>query len=204
MDYQLPNEVKIILEKFTKANYQIYIVGGSVRDLIMGRDVHDWDFTTDAKPEDILKLFPEGFYDNNFGTVGVVFENQGVARDGAPQQVPAANEMSEDIDGAVERQDPQVFEITTMRKEGEYQDFRHPEKVSWTNKIEEDLARRDFTMNSIALSADGKIVDPFSGQVDIKNKIIKAVGEPDKRFKEDALRLLRAIRFSAQLGFDIE
>lgn len=183
MDYQLPNEVKIILDKFIKANYRIYIVGGAVRDLIMGRKVKDWDFTTDAPPEEILKLFPESFYDNKFGTVGIPVKNTS-----------------------------EVYEITTMRKEGKYGDFRHPEQVKWTDKIEEDLARRDFTINAIALRltslSQGKpsgkgIVDPFGGCQDIEAKIIKAVGDPDKRFKEDALRLMRAIRIATELGFEI-
>lgn len=175
----LPKEVQEILDIFEKAGSQIYIVGGSVRDLVMGRQVHDWDFTTDAKPEEILKLFPEGFYDNKFGTVGIP------------------------VDG-------QVFEITTMRKEGVYQDFRHPTEVAWTNKIEEDLARRDFTINAFALRlAQGKpsdydIVDPFGGQQDIQDGIIRAVGNPNLRFREDALRLMRAIRIATQLEFEIE
>ena len=120
MHYQLTKAVENILDKFNKSGFQIYIVGGAVRDLILGKNVTDWDFTTDAKPEEILKLIPEGFYDNKFGTVGVPINDQ-------------------------------VFEVTTMRKEGIYKDFRHPIDVSWTNKIEEDLARRDFTINAIAL-----------------------------------------------------
>ncbi|MBI2020365.1 CCA tRNA nucleotidyltransferase [Candidatus Daviesbacteria bacterium] len=170
MKYQLPNEVKIILDKFQKAQHQIYIVGGAVRDLLMGKEVKDWDFTTDAKPEEILKIIPEGFYDNKFGTVGLAVG-----------------------DG--------IFEITTMRKEGVYKDFRHPTKVSWTNQIEDDLARRDFTINALALSEDGQIVDPFQGQDDLDHKLIKAVGDPTKRFQEDALRLIRAIRFATELEF---
>ncbi|MCL4366064.1 CCA tRNA nucleotidyltransferase [Patescibacteria group bacterium] len=172
MDYQLPKEVKNILDKFQKANFQIYIVGGAVRDLLMGKAVSDWDFTTDAKPEEILKIITEGFYNNKFGTVGLE-TNLG------------------------------IFEITTMRKEGIYKDHRHPTEVGWTNKIEEDLARRDFTINAIALSANN-LVDPFKGQDDIKNKIIKAVGNPNQRFEEDALRLMRAIRIAAQLEFEID
>ena len=172
-DYTLPAKVKNILDKFTKANYQIYIVGGAVRDLLLGKDVKDWDFTTDAKPEQILKLFPEGFYDNKFGTVGITVGNS-------------------------------IFEVTTMRKEGVYEDFRHPKEVSWTDKIEEDLARRDFTMNAVAIPYKGEMVDPFNGCKDIEQKIVRAVGDPNKRFEEDALRLMRAIRFSAQLNFDIE
>lgn len=173
MNYTLSNEVKIILDKFIKAEYQIYIVGGAVRDLLMGKVVKDWDFTTDAKPEEILKVIPEGFYDNKFGTVGIAIGEA-------------------------------VFEITTMRKEGKYEDFRHPSKVVWTSKIEEDLGRRDFTINSIALSTKTEVVDPFNGQKDVKDKIIRAVGDPNIRFKEDALRLIRAIRFAAELDFDID
>lgn len=174
MDYKIPNHIKNILDKFQKNNFQIYIVGGAVRDLLMGKIVSDWDFTTDARPDDILKLFPDGFYDNKFGTVGIPTKTT------------------------------KMYEITTMRKEGTYQDYRHPNKVSWTNKIEEDLARRDFTVNAIALSLDGKTIDPFNGQVDIKNKLIKAVGNPGKRFQEDALRLMRAIRITTELEFDVE
>jgi tRNA nucleotidyltransferase (CCA-adding enzyme) len=170
---ELPSDVKNIMNKFQKAGYQIYIVGGAVRDLLMDRQVNDWDFTTDATPEEILKVIPEGFYDNKFGTVGL---NVG----------------------------DEVFEITTMRKEGDYKDFRHPTKVGWTNKIEEDLARRDFTINALALSADEKIIDPFLGQQDIREKIIKTVGDPNNRFREDALRLIRAIRIATQLEFDID
>lgn len=185
MEYQVPKEVQEILEKFNKSGFQIYIVGGAVRDLIMGRSVADWDFTTDAKPEKILKLFPEGFYDNKFGTVGVLSKH-----------LPVRQLADDHLEG-------EVFEITTMRKEGKYEDFRHPEQVKWTSKIEEDLARRDFTINAIALSEKGT-VDPSGGCQDIENKLIKAVGDPNKRFQEDALRLMRAIRIATQLDFDIE
>ena len=172
MDYTLPKHVKNILEKFQKNKFQIYIVGGAVRDILMKKEIHDWDFTTDAKPEEILKLFPHGFYDNKFGTVGVLVGKE-------------------------------IFEITTMRKEGIYKDSRHPVEISWTNKIAEDLARRDFTINAIAVS-DQEIVDPYKGQHDIENGIVRAVGEPSKRFQEDALRLIRAIRIATQLKFKIE
>ncbi len=181
MDFKLPEEVKTILERFTEAGFQIYIVGGAPRDLILGREVTDWDFTTDAKPEQILKILPNGFYNNQFGTVGI-----------------PANSLHT------------VFEITTMRKEGGYTDFRHPSNIAWTDKIEEDLKRRDFTINAMALTykdAVGKslkLVDPFNGQQDLANKLIRAAGDPRLRFEEDALRLMRAIRFAAQLEFTIE
>ncbi len=176
MQTNLPKEVTEVINKFTKAGFEIYIVGGAVRDLILGKEVKDWDFTTDAKPEEMLKIFPEGFYDNKFGTVGV---KTGLG----------------------------IFEVTTMRKEGLYKDHRHPIGVGWTNKIEEDLARRDFTVNAIAASFKSneiELVDPYQGQKDIENKIIRAVGDPGKRFQEDALRLMRAIRFATQLNFSIE
>ncbi len=176
MIFSLPIEAKNVLEKFTMMGFKIYLVGGAVRDLLMGKEVKDWDFTTDAKPDEILKVFPEGFYDNKFGTVGI----------------PSKHLRDE------------VMEITTMRKEGDYQDHRHPLEITWTDKIKEDLARRDFTVNAIALNSSEVIVDPYNGQQDIKNKIIKAVGEPNTRFKEDALRLIRAVRLTAQLGFKID
>lgn len=190
----LPEEILEISNKFKTLNYQLYLVGGSVRDLLMKREVHDWDFTTDAKPEQILKIFPNGFYNNKFGTVGVKLS-------AIPMNIGTT--------------DNSVIEITTMRKEGEYKDHRHPEEVTWTDKIEEDLKRRDFTINALALkltdftdSTDHtdftEIIDPFSGQDDLAAKLIKAVGDPDQRFQEDALRLMRAIRFSSQLGFEIE
>ncbi len=161
------------MQKFTDAGYSVYIVGGPVRDLLLTRVVKDWDFTTDASPEEIIKLFPNGHYNNKFGTVGVP-------------------------DG------DHIFEITTMRKEGVYDDNRHPTEVQWTKDITEDLARRDFTMNALAMDQDQKLVDPFQGQEDLRNKIIRTVNNPDQRFEEDGLRLMRAVRFAAQLGFEIE
>lgn len=184
MEIILPDQVLKILQKFADSDYSIFLVGGVVRDLIMKREGKDWDLTTNATPEQILKLFPEGFYNNQFGTVGIPLNGSG-------------------------QHNPDMVEVTTMRKEGVYEDLRHPSEVSWTNNIKEDLSRRDFTINAIALKFLGQkgkfeIVDPFSGQEDVKNKIIKAVGDPEKRFKEDALRLIRAIRFSTKLNFKIE
>ncbi|MDO8498890.1 MAG: HD domain-containing protein, partial [bacterium] len=215
MRYELPKEVEEVLKKLAQEGFQAYIVGGAVRDLLMGKKVSDWDFTTDAKPEEILKVFPKGFYDNKFGTVGIAVEKVGGAEERSRAST-AANETSEDAPEIPERQDPLsegIFEITTMRKEGIYQDFRHPTEVSWTDKIEEDLARRDFTINALALRltpfAQGKpseyeVSDPFQGQRDLENKLIRAVGNPNLRFQEDALRLMRAIRIAAQLEFAIE
>lgn len=169
---KLPPAVQTILSTLQKKGFEIYVVGGSVRDLLMNRDTKGWDFTTNATPEEILALFPDSFYDNQFGTVGI--------------------KMPDDI-----------YEVTTYRSEKGYTDHRHPDKVIWGKTIEEDLSRRDFTINAIAY--DGKtIVDPFAGQKDIDNKLIRAVGKPEKRFEEDALRMMRAIRIASQLGFQIE
>ena len=173
---QLPESVHEILEKFTKAGYEIYIVGGAVRDTIMGRITNDWDFTTNATPEEILKVIPGGLYNNQFGTVFT---------DNPEDEV-------------------HPHEITTFRTEEGYEDFRHPNKISWGKSLDEDLSRRDFTINSLAFDRNLKIIDLYDGQSDIKNKLIKAVGDPDTRFSEDALRMMRAVRIAAELGFTIE
>lgn len=170
---ELPSAVKKTIEKLKKAGFEAWAVGGSVRDLLMRRKTKNWDFTTNATPGQILKIFPNGFYDNRFGTVGVPQENE------------------------------EIYEITTYRTERGYSDRRHPDKIKWGQSLEEDLARRDFTINSLVF--DGKkLVDPYGGQEDIKNKLVKAVGDPEKRFAEDGLRLLRAIRIASQLSFIIE
>jgi putative nucleotidyltransferase with HDIG domain len=179
MKIQLPEFVSEILDKFTKGDYEIYIVGGAVRDLLTARMVDDWDFTTSAPPEEILKIFPDGFYDNAFGTVGISHPST-----------------------------PNPFEITTFRKEFGYSDKRRPDRVEWGKSLEEDMARRDFTINAMALKKTGKddyeVVDPFEGQKDLDKKIIRAVGDANDRFSEDALRMMRAIRIAAELGFSIE
>ncbi len=178
---KLPNEVIELLNVFKKNSFQIYIVGGAIRDLLSNKLVDNWDFTTNATPEQILKMFPDAFYNNVYGTVSIPVKTQNVAS------------LQKSI----------VFEITPFRKESDYSDSRHPEKIEWAKTIEEDLSRRDFTINSIAY--DGKnIIDPYNGQLHIQQKLIVAVGDPDKRFNEDALRLLRAVRFTSQLGFLIE
>ena len=173
----LPKEVKEIIKALESAGFEAYAVGGCVRDFILGREPYDWDITTNAKPEEIQKIFKNSVYENQFGTVAINTESE--------------NERLK------------IIEITTYRVEEKYTDKRHPDIVKFTKKLEDDLSRRDFTVNAIAY--DGKkIIDPFDGQKDIKNKIIRAVGEPYKRFNEDALRLMRAIRFSVQLNFAIE
>ena len=178
---KLPNFVEDFMSIFRKNKYQIYLVGGTVRDLLLEKNppAADWnfaDFATNATPDEILKLFPDSFYENKFGTVGIKVKNN---------------------------KQKYVFEVTTFRKESDYKDRRHPQKIEWAKTIEEDLARRDFTIN--ALAYDGKkLIDLYDGQKHLKQKLIVAVGDPDKRFSEDALRLLRAVRFCAELGFLLE
>ncbi|MBR6385554.1 MAG: HD domain-containing protein [Ruminococcus sp.] len=167
---------KIILEKLKDSGFQAFLVGGCVRDRILGRAVHDYDITTDALPEQVIKAF-EGF---KVIPTGIKHGTVTVLLNGEP------------------------FEITTFRIDGEYSDSRRPESVSFTRNLIDDLARRDFTVNAIAEDSDGNLHDPFNGLDDIKNKMIRCVGNPELRFGEDALRILRAVRFSSVLGFDIE
>ena len=193
MKFNIPEEIINIIKKLQSANFEAYLVGGCVRDLLMNpphkfmwgmnREPKDWDITTNAKPEEIQKLFPNNIYENKFGTVAV-------KTDSDDEQL-------------------KIIEITTFRLEGKYTDKRHPDEVKFAKTIEEDLSRRDFTINAIALKPNTQnlkpeLVDPYNGQEDIKNKLIRSVGEPEKRFNEDALRLMRAIRFSVQLGWEIE
>lgn len=193
MKLKLPEFVKKIIDKFEKNDFEIYVVGGVVRDLIINKGCLpvnwrvDWDFTTNATPKQILVLFPDGFYDNQFGTVGVVNPKEKKKK--------------------VYYGKSPIYEITTFRKEIGYTDRRRPDKVVWGKTIEEDLVRRDFTINAMALRfAQGKpsIIDLHGGQKDIKAKLIRAVGDHNKRFQEDALRMMRAVRIATQLGFNIE
>ncbi len=168
----LPQSAQTIIDTLKRAGYEAYAVGGSVRDLLLGKPTKGWDFTTSATPEEIVKVFPDSFYDNQFGTVGI--------------------KMTDDI-----------YEVTTYRSEKGYKDHRHPDTVVWGTSLEEDLSRRDFTINAIA--SDGKtITDPYKGQEDLKAKLIRAVGVPSDRFAEDALREMRAVRIASELGFMIE
>lgn len=170
----LPNYVKDFMNVFKKAKYEIYIVGGAVRDMILERPIKNWDFATNAKPAEILSLFKNAKYENQYGTVIVPLETKNI-----------------------------VMEITPYRKESKYSDKRHPDKIEWAKTIKEDIMRRDFTINAIAYDGN-RIVDITGGIEDISKKIIRTVGDPDKRFCEDALRLIRAIRLSSELGFVIE
>jgi len=175
----IPLEVKNIAERLKKFGFQAYFVGGCVRDLFLEREPKDWDIATDASPFEIQKLFPESIYENKFGTVAVK------------------------TDSKDERL--KIVEVTTFRLEGEYTDKRHPDEIKFAKSIEQDLARRDFTINAIALECQNlKIIDPYKGRKDLKEKIIKTVGDPEKRFSEDALRLMRAVRLAVELDFKIE
>jgi len=186
--FKIPKEIKNISEKLEKTGFESYLVGGCVRDLLLGLIPKDWDITTNAVPEEIQKIFPDSFYTNEFGTVGV-----------------KTNIGTSDV------QKLNIVEITTFRTEGKYTDKRHPDSIKFAKTIEEDLARRDFTVNAIAFflqpttyKLTPEIIDPFAGQEDLQLKIIRTVGNPDERFNEDALRLIRAVRFAAQLNFTIE
>lgn len=181
---QIAKEVLQIAEILKQSGHQAYLVGGCLRDVLLDIEPEDWDLATSAKPEEILKLFPDSVYENRFGTVGVKTDS--------------------------EEAKLKIIEVTTFRLEGTYTDKRHPDEVKFAKTIEEDLARRDFTVNAMALNLGSAkktkkdLIDPFGGQDDLKHELIKAVGKPDERFNEDALRLMRAVRFAAQLGFDIE
>lgn len=170
----IPIEVNQIIKTLNQNGYEAYIVGGCVRDFLLGYEPKDWDITTSALPLEVKNLFRHT-YDTGIkhGTITILLNNKS-------------------------------FEVTTYRIEGDYKDFRHPENVIFTDKINNDLSRRDFTMNSIAYHEKNGFVDPFYGRYDIEKKIIRGVGNADKRFKEDALRMMRAVRFSAQLNFKIE
>lgn len=186
----IPAEVRQILSALTEAEFSAHLVGGCVRDLLCGIVPKDWDVATSAAPEDIQRIFPDSFYENDFGTVGV--------KTGAREPALA------------------VVEVTPYRVETTYSDKRHPDKVTFTDSLERDLARRDFTINAMALevqnfkiknqndSSNFKIIDQFGGREDLQKGIIRAVGKAEERFGEDALRLMRAARFAAELGFAIE
>jgi poly(A) polymerase/tRNA nucleotidyltransferase (CCA-adding enzyme) len=251
---EIPKYVEEIIEKLEKAGFEAFIVGGCVRDLLLSKlaeeskfdnyrnvEPKDWDVTTNARPEQILKVFPEGKYENDFGTVLVPIRrithnveritNEQEEEEGTGNQ---ESEIGDDdgtgignrelgIEGGGEEKN-KVVEITTYRSEHGYSDKRHPDQVFFEDELEKDLARRDFTVNAMAagritqkvehVTPDNdryalrdmryEIVDLFGGEKDLKKKIIRAVGEPADRFKEDALRMMRAVRFSSQLDFAIE
>ncbi|MCR5731937.1 MAG: HD domain-containing protein [Sphaerochaetaceae bacterium] len=174
--YPLPDKIKALSEPFTKKGFSLYLVGGAVRDYLLGKENDDYDFTTDAKPEEVISLFPGHTIPTGIkhGTVTVRFKGES-------------------------------YEITTFRADGEYSDGRHPDCVKFVRNIESDLERRDFTINAFACSVEsGEILDLHGGKQDLAAGLIRAIGEPKKRFDEDALRMMRACRFASRLDFEIE
>lgn len=179
MHFEIPEEVRRVGSLLREAGFEAYLVGGCVRDLVVGRTPKDWDLTTNARPEDIQKIFPDSFYENDFGTVGVKTDSP----------------------------DPRlsIIEVTPYRTETGYSDKRRPDKVEFGDSLEEDLARRDFTINALAYDeSKGQLIDPYKGQYDIRVKVLRTVRDPEKRFEEDALRLMRAVRLVAELGFALD
>ncbi|MBI2464919.1 HD domain-containing protein [Candidatus Shapirobacteria bacterium] len=175
MKLKLPEKVVSVMQKVEVAGGEIFVVGGAVRDLMLGLEVKDWDFATNLTPDEMKKIFPKNsFCENVYGTFSIVLK------------------------------DGEIFEVTTYRTEREYTDGRHPDKVEWGETIEDDLKRRDFTINAMAVDIKGKVFDIYEGRADIQNRLIKAVGNADERFKEDALRMMRAVRIACQIEFVIE
>ena len=189
---KIPKPIIEIIQKLEAAGFEAFVVGGCVRDLLMDVEPKDWDVTTNAKPEEVAKIFPDSFYENAFGTVGV-------------------------------KSEVGVVEVTTYRIESKYSDKRRPDKVEFAKTLEEDLSRRDFAINALALKISNfqfpisnklqrsksqntkyEIIDLFDGQKDLKNKTIRAVGDANERFDEDALRMMRAVRFAVTLGGDVK
>ena len=177
----MPKGAEFIIRSLENAGFEAYIVGGCVRDGILGRDPEDWDITTIAKPDEIKRIFSH--------TVDTGIEHGTVTVLVPPEEVERGIRS---------------FEVTTYRIDGEYTDHRHPNAVSFTGSLEEDLARRDFTINAMAYHMGRGIIDPFHGQEDLEKKIVRAVGKAKDRFAEDALRMMRGIRFSAQLDFSLD
>ncbi len=192
MDIQIPKQLNKIINTILENKFEVYIVGGAVRDILMGNKTYDWDLTTNATPEQMLKIFSDAYYDNQFGTVG--------------------------IPNLIEGDRP--YEITTFRTESGYSDTRHPDTVNWGKTLDEDLSRREATISAMALKITSAkhqpenkkqnvtvsvdLIDPYNGKKDLDKKLFRAVGNPDERYREDALRMMRAVRISAQLDFTIE
>ncbi len=193
MKFSIPKEVREIAGKLIENGHQAYLVGGCVRDLLLGREPKDWDIATAGRPEEVQKIFPDSVYENQFGTVGVKVR-------GLTSKITSIHEKTEScqID---------IVEVTTFRLESKYTDKRHPDEIKFAKTIEEDLSRRDFTINAIALEIrDSKleIIDPYGGRDDLKAKVIRTVGNARERFSEDVLRIMRAVRLATELGFTIE
>lgn len=189
-DIQIPKEVTQVTNQLYKAGFEAYIVGGCVRDILRGEEPKDWDVTTNARPDEMLDVFEHAHYDNDFGTVRVINDT--------------------------EDERLRVIEITTYRTEDSYTDNRHPDEIMFADSVSEDLRRRDFTINALALDLQNvsrdnivvvtpeTLVDEHGGLVDLQKRRLRAVGKPQERFREDALRIMRAIRFAAELSLEIE
>jgi len=179
MKASVPQEVLAVHAKLREAGFEAYLVGGCVRDLLLKREPKDWDITTNATPEDIQPLYEETFYENDYGTVGIVTDSEN------PRL--------------------KVIEVTPYRIEGKYSNARHPDDVSWAKNLSDDLKRRDFTINAIAYDPESNaFIDEHGGQEDLQKKVLACVGNASERFAEDALRMLRAIRLSAELDFALD
>ena len=170
----IPREVCVVLQTLERAGHEAYAVGGCVRDILMGKAPHDWDVTTSALPQETMALFDHFAIPTGLQHGTVTVRSGGLS-----------------------------CEVTTFRTDGDYPDHRHPAAVTFTRSLREDLARRDLTVNAMAMDVRGTLHDPFGGQADIRRRILRCVGEPERRFQEDALRILRTLRFSATLGFVI-
>ncbi len=185
LNFNIPAYVILVAKELEKSSFEAYLVGGCVRDLLLGLTPKDWDIATNAQPENIQRLFPDSVYENQFGTVGIKIREETVDNSGITT----------------------VVEVTTYRIESKYSDKRHPDVIRFAKTLKEDLSRRDFTINALAMKTNLdnlEIVDYFNGQNDLEKKKIQAVGDANERFNEDALRMMRAIRFSVTLGFAIE
>jgi poly(A) polymerase/tRNA nucleotidyltransferase (CCA-adding enzyme) len=189
---ELPKEVLEVMDTLKANGFEAFAVGGCVRDMLRGVEPKDWDVTTNAKPEEMRKLFKRTFVSN---TLDKNAEKKGVK---APEKYGTITVLTDSDVPNLKK-----IEITTYRKDGDYSDQRHPDDVQFTTSLTEDLARRDFTVNAMAYDGE-KLIDLYGGQKDLEAKVIRAVGDPRERFREDALRIMRAVRFSADLGFDIE
>lgn len=201
---KIPKYVTRVTQTLESAGFEAYIVGGCVRDLILDKTPKDWDVTTNANPDQIIGLFEKTVYENKFGTVGVVFEESAdVTRENVSHETN--NEVTR-VTGTVKH----IVEVTPFREEAKYSDFRHPDEVKFSKNIEDDLKRRDFTCNAMAYRAsalenkDKILIDLYNGQKDIKDRSLRTVGDANERFNEDALRMLRAVRFAVNLGFSID
>ena len=214
MDIKVPENAVKIIRILEEAGFEAYVVGGCVRDAVLGREPEDWDITTSARPDEMMRAFEEAGI--NAGARG----RKGAPAGEAPMKIvptglkhgtvtvvfDVCSKPAEDEEGAAEvtGHEHESYEVTAYRIDGEYKDARHPETVTFVRELREDLARRDFTVNAMAYSKRDGLIDPFNGMKDLERGLLRCVGDPEERFSEDALRILRCVRFASQLGFVIE